>query len=289
MTVLAIDLGGTRLKSGVVDAGRLVEPRIEPAPADGTAETLEEAIRRCAADRSFDSVGLSVPGLVDADGIVVSLPGKHDGIEGLDLPALLRRVTGAGRVLVVNDAIAYATGEAIHGAGAGVSRVVVATIGTGVGVAVIEHGAPVTRGVAGGGILGGSIPISERSDGPLDSNGRPGTIEALCAATRLAEACGASGVEEAYAAIERDDPAAIAGLRGYREHLVRALVALAHAHAPERIVLGGGPMILGNPVTPGLEDAVNDRLFGSYRVELRLAALGDTAALLGLGHLTEHA
>lgn len=285
MRVLALDLGGSRLKAGLILDGLLEEHRIETAPADGTRAAIEAAVATISLGWSFDAVGVCVPGLVDASGTVVSLPGKHAGIEGLDLVGILREMTGATRITIVNDAIAYATGEAVAGAGRGAERVVVVTIGTGVGVTVIQRGAPITTGTVGGGILGGFIPISERSDGPTDSIGRPDTIEALCSAARLAEACGAASVEAAYEAFSRGDAAARTGIETYRAHLVRALAALASAHAPERIVLGGGPMTADDPVTPGIEEDVNARMFGSYRVEVRLAALGDTSALIGLAHL----
>jgi len=220
---------------------------------------------------------------------VVSLPGKHAGIEGIDLPALLREALDVRTAVVVNDAVAYATGESVCGAGRGFDRVVVVTIGTGVGVTVIDDGEPVTRGVVGGGILGGFIPISERIDGPADSIGRPDTIEALCAARRIAEACGTQSVEDAYGAYARSEDRARAGVDAYRTHLARALTALASAHAPGCIVLGGGPMTPGNPVTPGIEAMVNERLFGSYRVAIRTAELADTAALVGLEHLVARA
>lgn len=291
MKVLAFDLGGTRLKAGVVADGVVQGSVTIEAPADGARSSIEGALRAIAAELlggdACEAAALCVPGLVDEHGVVASLPGKHAGIEGLDLPDVLRASLRVPRAVVVNDAVAYATGEAIAGAGRGCGRVVVVTIGTGVGVTVIERGAPVTRGTIGGGILGGFIPISERTEGPVDSIGRPDTIEALCAAQRIAEACGTATVEESYAAYARGDEGARAGVAAYRSHLARALVALAGAHAPDCIVLGGGPMTPDNPITPGLDEVVNARLFGSYRLTLRLAELGDTAALIGLAHLVE--
>jgi hypothetical protein len=46
-------------------------------------------------------------------------------------------------------------------------------------------------------------------------------------------------------------------------------------------------MTADNPVTPGVADLVNARMYGTYRVELRIAALGDSAALVGLAHFVE--
>ena len=288
MKVLAFDLGGTRLKAGLVLDRRVARSIAVDAPANGSRDALREVLglvgRQVLDGAACDGAGLCVPGVVDERGVVQSLPGKLEGIEGVDLPALLRDTFGVRAAAVQNDAIAYAMGEAVAGAGRGCGRVVVVTIGTGIGVTVIQDGAPAPHNA---GIFGGFIPISERTDGVVDSIGRSDTIEALCAAPRIAEACDTATVADAYAAAANGEPGARDGLRAYQAHLARALVALAHAHAPDRIVLGGGPMTPDNPITPGLEQIVNARLFGRYRITLRTAELGDTAALVGLAHLVE--
>jgi glucokinase len=242
-----------------------------------------------AAGREFSGVGLCVPGLVNDRGIIVSLPGKLDGIEGFDLPEFLSQEFGRPSI-VVNDALAYGVGEATEGAGAGFTRVVVTTIGTGVGVTVVEDGRPLGGGELGGGILGGQIPISEAVEGHVDTSGRPDTIEALCLAQRIVDYTNDAGgsfssVKEVYRAHRQKDPAAVEGIERYRTNLTRGLVALAHAYAPDVIVLGGGPMTKDNPVLPGLGQEVSSRLFGSFEVELRLATLGDAAALFGLARM----
>jgi glucokinase len=292
-TALAFDLGGTRIKAGLVELGTRKEPEIQTSESGSDSERALKELSRLghevADGREFTGVGLCVPGLVNDRGIIVSLPGKLDGIVGFDLPAFLRDEFGRPS-LVVNDALAYGVGEATEGAGSGLRRVVVTTIGTGVGVTVVEDGRPLGGGELGGGILGGQIPISEAADGHLDTSGRADTIEALCLAQRIVDYANDAGgsftsVKDVYAAFANEDPAAVNGIDRYRIHLIRGLVALAHAHAPDAIVLGGGPMTKGNPILSGLEQEVNSRLFGSYRVGLRLATLGDAAALLGLARM----
>lgn len=287
LDLLTFDLGGTRLKAGVV-------PHDSPTAADliireATTTDLPALIRsvgeEALAGRTPAGVGLAVPGLIDDRGIIVSLPGKHAGIEGVDLPALLHEMFGCTAV-VLNDAIAYGLGEATAGSGMGCARVVVVTLGTGVGVTVIENGAPLGAGAFGGGLMGGMIPISDVDDGPLDTNGGHDTIEAFCRAERLVHDSGAAyaSVPEVYDGWARGEDAARRGVARYRSSLVRALVALASAHAPDRIVIGGGPVTADGPLLRGVEDEVNARLFGSYRVDVRAAALGDGAALAGLAH-----
>lgn len=304
--LLAVDLGGTRVKAALVrpaTAGRPASVEttvVEPTPTSGAGAALELVARlghRLAAGPAWTGVALCVPGLVAEDGRVLALPGKLAGITGIDLVGYLTE-TFAAPAFVCNDAIAYGVGEASCGAGAGRRRVVVVTIGTGVGVAVLEDGRPVTRGPLGGGILGGQIPIGDpaedRADaGPgaaRDTNGQPGTIEALCAAGQIVACARAAGadypdVAAVWQAYHDGVPAAVAGVATYRRRLATALVALAQAHAPEAVVVGGGPVSTASPLFDGLADAVTGRLWPGHALEVLPAALGDAAALLGLAAL----
>lgn len=249
MTTLAADLGGTRLKAGLLVDGAPVDVAVVEHGRDWLP-----ALRAAVASSGADELALCVPGVVDG-GRVVSLPGKLPGLENADLAVLLGLRVG----MLVNDAVAYGVGEAVRGAGAGLSRVVVVTLGTGVGVAVIEDGEPLGRGPLGAGILGGQLPLG--GDDGVDTAGRAGTIEALC----------------------RADALAAHGIDAYRADLVRALTALCLAHAPDGVVVGGGA------ARPGLLDGVEARvragLWPGQSVVVRAAALGDAAALHGLGVL----
>lgn len=290
MSVLAFDMGGTRLKGGVMSDDGQPSMTIE-LEINGDFHLALSYIAGARTDlmrnETYSRVALCVPGLVNEDGVVVSLPGKLEGIEGFDLRGFVRREFDLEAV-VVNDAVAYGSGEAAFGAGRGFSNVVVVTIGTGVGVTVLKDGVPLTDGVFGAGILGGQIPISEAVSGPTDTSGHFDTIEALCRANRIVDYASGSfeTVPDVFEAFTSGDSTAIAAIETYRGHLVRALVALAHAHAPEVIVVGGGPMGAGTPLLEGVEEKVNSRLFGTYRVKVRPAALPDIAALAGLARIS---
>ncbi|MFN2463146.1 MAG: ROK family protein [Candidatus Dormibacteria bacterium] len=290
--VLAFDIGGTRIKSAVVVDGRVVGLRRDPTPATyaATLECLPElGTEQRATQPAVTHVAACVPGIVNADGRIASLPGKLPGAEGQNLRTALEDAFHLP-ASVCNDALAYGSGEAVAGAGRGQRRVVVVTIGTGVGVTVCEDGVPLGEGPFGGGILGGQIPILAEGGGLRDTSGRSGTIEAVCRAERLVdytrEAGGAAfSPTEVMSALAEGDPAAGAGVARYRALLAQALVALAHAHGPDVIVVGGGPAGPGSAILEGIEEVMTPRLFGNYRVRVRLAEGGDGAALLGLAHL----
>lgn len=288
--IVALDLGGTRLKAGLVRAGtaEVLARDVRPSAGldvDGTLSLLRETVHGLAPEGA-SGIGLAVPGSVEGT-TITSLPGKFPGIEGRDL----RDALGLDvPMVVVNDAVAYAIGEARHGSGRGAGRVVVVTIGTGVGVCVIEDGLPLGAGTHGGGVLGGQIPIGDPGRGPVDTSGRRGTIEARCGVAALLSYAAEAGAERAdpaavYTAAREGVAGAVAATETYRGWLARAIVALAHAHAPEVLVLGGGPVDPEAPWLEGLDELVGPRLWRGYAPRLRTATLGDDAALVGLGDL----
>ena len=283
--MLAIDLGGTRVKAALVTDG-VPGPVVTRTHASGqlgpALDTVAGIIGLLAPD-GVDVVGLCVPGLVDDTGRVTALPGKLAGIVGADLVGWLLARTG-GRAIVVNDAIAYGVGAAADLPG----RTVVVTLGTGVGTAVIENGRPLGAGALGGGLLGGQLPLT--GDGPTDTNGRAGTIEAWCRADRvLAEVRAAGGdaddVPAACAAAATGDEAALAGLASYRRWLARGVSALCLAYAPHTVVIGGGPVRPDGLLLQGLPELVRPLLWPGMRVEVRASEQGDAAALHGLSVL----
>jgi len=278
--------------------GLVVDGRVEPLPSQVTAgldgpsvlQLLVTTVRDLASTRDIDAVGIATPGIVDG-GRVAVLPGKFPGLVGLDLVGEVREVAHKP-VLLTNDAIAAGVGEATGGAGSGHHRVVVMTIGTGIGVAVVQGGQPVGDGPWGGGLMGGHMPIASPDDGPLDSNGGRGTIEALCAADRLMDAartfgCDASDVPALLELWSGGDESAREAVASYRRSLEQALVALAHAHTPSVIVVGGGPVSTSNGwLLDGMTAAVGRRLWVGQQCSVVPAALGDAAALVGLASLT---
>ena len=288
MRVLAFDVGATRLKLAPVDDGVVGDVTTRPTrdlSGPAVLELLVSTARDMAGTAAVDAVGVAVPGIVD-DGKIVSLAGKFEGIVGADLGGTVTAAVGAPTA-VVNDAIAAAVGEAVAGAGVGHRRMVMVTIGTGVGTAVVEDGRPLGAGPWGGGLMGGQIPIGDAATGPVDTSGHHGTIEALCAADRLLDAeLGFTSVPDLLAAWERREIGAAAVVASYRRSLELALVALAQAHAPSVVVVGGGPLsTAAGWLLDGMTEAVARRLWAGHELVVVPAALGDAAALAGVAAL----
>ena len=139
---LGVDLGGTNLRMGAVDAdGRLLGEERVPCPTTGwrgVVTAIGELGGQMAAAFGASSLGVGVAALVDRDGntrFAPNIPGMVDA----PLRAALAD-TLSMPVVVDNDANAAAWGEACHGAARGVDDALVVTLGTGIGGGIIAGG-----------------------------------------------------------------------------------------------------------------------------------------------------
>ncbi len=142
-TVLGVDVGGTGIKGGAVDvgSGTLVGERFRvDTPNPATPDEVTKAIVAVADHFAFDGpVGVAFPGVV-LDGVVRTAANLHGGWIGASLTELVTPHL-RGPATFLNDADAAGLAEAHFGAARGVQGVVlVVTLGTGIGVAMINNG-----------------------------------------------------------------------------------------------------------------------------------------------------
>lgn len=139
-----IDFGGSGIKGAPVDlaAGDFAGERVKiatprPATPAAVAEVFAELLGRFPA--SDAPVGVTVPGVV-RHGVVRSAANIDPAWVGTDADALFTRALGRD-VHVVNDADAAGLAEAEYGAARGRrGLVVVTTLGTGIGSALVHNG-----------------------------------------------------------------------------------------------------------------------------------------------------
>lgn len=183
---LAFDVGGTRIKSGIVSgAGEVIARRMDPAEGHrGADDLLARMTARgrelCAAipdGRPPTAIGVAFTGVIDpARGQVLLLNGKIPDIEGVLVGPRLGAAF-AVPCFVDNDTRVYTIGEWRFGAGNGADNVVCLTLGTGIGTGVITDGRVMHTSGMVGGILGGHFTVD--CDGPLCSCGNRGCLESV--------------------------------------------------------------------------------------------------------------
>jgi polyphosphate glucokinase len=139
MPTLGIDIGGTTVKSALVDvdAGRVLGDIDEcPTPQPATVADLAAVVASMI--RGEGAVGCTYPGRLHA-GRAVTAVNLDDSWLGESPSGAFEQATGRPFV-VLNDADAAGIAEAVYGAGRGVDGVIVlATLGTGVGTSVIHN------------------------------------------------------------------------------------------------------------------------------------------------------
>src|SRR3954462_4498793 len=159
--VIGVDLGGTKLLAGTVDADLRVHHRAyRLARRDAVVETIVEAVdeAREATSREIRAVGVGVPCLIEpASGIAMAC--NHFAIVDVPLRDVLAERLGLP-VVVDNDANAALVAEWRHGAAREARNAVLVTIGTGIGGGVLVDG-HILRGASGAGAELGHIVIDE--------------------------------------------------------------------------------------------------------------------------------
>jgi polyphosphate glucokinase len=143
MNVLGIDIGGSALKGAPVDTrtGRLLGERYRiETPAPLPPKKVGAAIAEIAAKfRWRGPIGVGFPGVVHGSRILTSANLHRDFI-GCDAGKLFAKITGT-QVAITNDAAAAAMAEMKFGAGRGFpGKVLILTLGTGVGSAIAFQG-----------------------------------------------------------------------------------------------------------------------------------------------------
>jgi len=139
-----IDFGGTGIKGAPIDlqSGTFLAERVRfktpsPSTPDRIAEVFADLLARF--PDCTGPVGVTVPGVVH-HGVVRSAANIDESWIGTDADALLTRVTSRD-VHVVNDADAAGLAEVRYGAAKGRSGLVMlTTLGTGIGTAMLYDG-----------------------------------------------------------------------------------------------------------------------------------------------------
>lgn len=311
MNILALDIGGTAIKSAIVRPdGQRTDRREAPsegrkggptmmrnalelaasylasaALSPGSSSTAESP--SCAPSASsrpaFDRIAISVTGQVNpADGSILFANDNVPGFTGMKVRDLFAERFGVP-VTVMNDVNAAALGEAHFGAGAGQPDFVCLTYGTGVGGAIVMGGRIYTGSQGAAGELGHMVT---HPDGLACMCGQIGCYEQYASTTALLRTGAAKHAD--YADARRIFRLRAAGdafaeqlLAGWIHEICLGLVNICHIFNPALLVLGGGIL-----QEPGLVDEISAHLYPmimpSFRtVSIRAASLGNDAGLMG--------
>lgn len=298
MMTLGIDIGGTRLKAGLVDAdGSIAEARAVPTPRG--LEEFRETIGRIAGDLGCaGGVGIGCKGIIQPETTLVEiLPGTLHYLEGLRLASFFPEGT---RVIADNDARAAMAGEMAWGAARGVRNAIMLTLGTGVGGAIVTEGR-LLRGA--NGVAGHIGHMTVDPWGAPCICGNHGCLETVFSAQAIeAEAiaavrrgCGSMltdcyagdpqriTCQDVFAIAARGDEVARAIRDGAIQRLGAAVAGLLHILDPELLIIGGLVASAGAALFDPLMAEIQwrTRLMLRGRVRLARPQVEDKAGIAG--------
>jgi len=293
-TVLAFDIGGTKLAAGVVDGSGVIHSfLVAPTrPQDGPDDVLSRLFdlgRRAVAESGvawpqIAAIGIGCGGPLDADRGILLAPPHLPGWVGVPITDLAEREFERPATLE-NDGTAAAAGEHLYGAGAGTRNLVYLTISTGVGGGVVVDNR-LFRGPFGNGSELGHITIDWHGRF-CRGCGRRGCLEAYVSGTSIGERGREAGLEQAtaadVAAAARDgDPVATAVWEETTLALACGVTSLVNVFEPEVVVVGGGVSRSGEQLLGPVRDLVRAQAMGSAgHGEIVQAALGDHVGVVG--------
>jgi glucokinase len=286
--VAGIDLGGTNIKIGRFDQnGNCTKHFSIPTPQPSTPEAVLEAIWQGLAQivSSFDklqAIGICTPGPADAAGRVARLAINLDGWKDIPVAGFLQDRTNLP-VVVANDGNCAGLGEAWLGAGRGYQNIIMLTLGTGVGGAILIDGKLYTGRHGAGGELG---LITLAADGPKCNSGNQGSLEQHISALAVLRETGKQPAEWAELAAA-GEPQALEFWRKYGYYLGVGLTSLVYVLTPELIILGGGIAASSKFFLPAAEKEIADRVLLPSRQDLKIvtAELGNKSGMLGAAKL----
>lgn len=294
--ILALDIGGTKIAAGLVDAdGVLVAAEHRPTPRGDDPEAVwavvDELIAAMTARGPVRGAGIASAGPVHLPSGTVS-PINLTAWSDFPLRDRVGAALGGLPVRLAGDGVCMALGEQWRGAGRGSSFLLGMVISTGVGGGLVLDGAPYTGRTGNAGHVG---HVVVDTDGPPCTCGGHGCVEAIAAGPRMAQwarergwraPAGADAKELAAAVVAGDEIAAAAFARGATA--AAAMIASVGAVCDLDLVVVGGGVAKAGPV---LFDPLRAALAGyaglDFLAGLRVvpAVLGGAAGLVGAAAL----
>lgn len=285
MLLLGLDLGGSSVKGvAVTSEGQLLgslQVDFHPDLPGHWAESVRTVAARLAEQHGPPQrIGASAPGLAERDGRSIAvMPGRLAGLEGMDWTRFL----GADSpVPVLNDAHAALLGEAWRGAARGLRNVILLTLGTGVGGAILAEGRLLRGAFGKAGHLG---HLCLDVNAAPDLCGMPGSLELAIGNCTVRERSGgrfATTHALVAAHLAGDADATAVWLRSVRA-LACAIASFANILDPEAVILGGGIARAGSALLDPLQGFLNEVEWrpGGGQIRLLPATLGELAGAYG--------
>ncbi len=286
ITTIGVDVGGTKIATGVLRGDDLLDKHVQPTPETGWQAVLD-AIAQQVRDlqaRHPDAlrVGVGVPGPLSPDRRRVLFAPNIYGFTDVPLVQGLEERLGV-TVHLENDAKAAALAEATIGAARGSSSSVYITVSTGIGSGIVLNGR-VWRGAHG--IAGEFGHVTVLPGGPVSGAGLDGALEAVASGPAIARDVSYAlnrdvSTAEAFTLAQQGNAAARRVVEQAMKHIGVAIADVQKFLDPEVFVIGGGVAMVGDYFFEGVTRAAVEYAHDFAPVVIRRALLAGEAGVIG--------
>ena len=290
---LGLDIGGTKIAGArVTPVGEVVAHVSRPTTPDnpeGILDALDEIFQELGGRDVLPTVGVAVAAFLDRDRETVFFS-PNISWQNFPLKAAVETRLGVP-VVLENDANAAGWGEFRFGAGRGVQSMIMLTIGTGVGGALVDDGRLLVGAFGMAAELG---HIIIEPGGRLCGCGNFGCLEQYASGTALMrdarerlgdEFLTQSGLTEL---LVQGNSHALGALEGVARAMGRGIASLVAVTDPELIVIGGGVASAGDLLLAPIRESFLDTYgAGAKRpvATIAVATMGNTAGAVGAADL----
>jgi glucokinase len=231
------------------------------------------------------ALGVGTPGPADPAGRIAKIAINLAGWCDVPLADWLEEKIGLPTI-IANDANCAGLGEAWLGAGRRFRNLIMLTLGTGVGGAIILDGKLFTGHQGAAGELG---LITLNPDGPPCNSGNQGSLEQYVSAQAVRRSTNLEPKQLGVKA-KAGDPQALAFWESYGRNLGAGLASLIYVLTPEAIVIGGGVSASAEFFFPAALAEIERRVHPTSRAGIQLlqAELGNQAGMVGAAKLAWH-
>ncbi|PNY81150.1 ROK family protein [Deinococcus koreensis] len=290
---IGVDVGGTKIATGVLRGDELLTRHVQPTPETGWEAVLDAIAAQVLALQGQHPearlVGVGVPGPLNSDRTRVKFAPNIYGFTDVPMVDGLRDRLGQ-RIVLENDAKAAALAEAHLGAARGAESSIYVTVSTGIGAGIVLNGR-IWRGRHG--IAGELGHITVMPGGPVSGAGLDGALEAIASGTAIARDASYAlnrdvSTAEAFELAQQGHPAARRVVGQAMKHIGVALADLQKVIDPEVFVIGGGVASVGDYFFLGVQKAADEYAQGFAPVTIRRAQLGTDAGVIGAALAARH-
>jgi glucokinase len=304
---IAIDLGGTRIKIGLIENGALIKSSVVDTFSTGgfiqRIPVLEREIDQLLVDCSLtkaelSGVGLCLPGITNSVEMkLISINEKFNDAVDFDFTAWVQSKWGLP-LFIENDARAALVGEWKYGAGQGYDNIVMITLGTGFGGAVLIEGKLLRGKHYQAGCLAGHSTVN--FNGKICNCGNIGCVESEASTWRLPSMVKNHPLfsESKLSQLELIDYKQVFYYAQEGDFLSKEIVKHSlevwsagvvnqiHAYDPELVIIGGGIMKSGSLILSYISSIVDKHAWTPWgKVKVVAARDMDWAALKGVSYL----